>query len=1038
MDRHRLASRLIPLVLAVATAVDVALPARADDPPKKRDEFDFGSPPAEGGTKAPGTTRPEAPIDRTERAIRAELDELRGWPEQRSGQRAAEALFLRGQEVIPYLVAVLKNGDPAMQPGAAWVLGKIGEPVHVQVILGAAAQRTNASRAEVFFRAAYGLSAENAKSWLISFLGLANRPLFRREATRFLAEHVTNADAPGVLQLLDGRKAPVRIAGLQLLRPAGVADADSRLLQALADSDPEVATTAAELLGRGGDAAMTQQLNELARSGEARERAYATLALAEQARVRLTEPFEVATLAALSGQRGLAHPLKLTRAAAGVGLAFGAASSGDEALLALLDQAVIDVLVDAVGGDHFRDYESVRGPAFAALRRLTGKDLPETAVDWAQWWRGARGSFRARRPLERLEASDLPQASVRITVVEANGLRRTAEFAPQSAPSRPNVLWLQDPAFAALVGFFEGLGIFQGPESGEERTDEHVAVTLAVGNQRRRMVLTPDDDTADNDRPTTRTRLRFDALLEANEWQTYVDTDKWLDRKVWWERNQEGLEAAGPDERTDFLRSAIVASFDDLPDDLAKAQALYRLQRLGGRLSGAEAAVLARELAGAPAFGVMEKDGLRWILRQGHDEVRAELLGLLADRPEDEARRVLAHILMEGGIAVLKESYSDPRAGMRAAGALATRLLMSGEDGEVEEAVRERAKERLRPSLEVLALDEDPRVSVESLLAMAYFGDPSVVERLETLFRDGDLGTRLEVARALGFIPGNAAHPFLTRVLAEERGEGSGALRAAALRSMARAGHKDAVRLLGYYLTNDRDRQVQEAAAEALAELGSAEARFMIVDELMRGPSQADRRARLVDTLGRFEGDVVVEQLRRHLGDESPDVVAAAALRGAERGMGETVPYLVALLRGGTGSEKERARVALEVLTSIRFDERSPTLLAERYQGWYERERVGTARTWFRDALKRKGYDVTGFGLYLKGEPDETTVPLFIRVLRDPDPVLRRNAAKALHDVAGRSFGDVDVTTSPRRAEEIAALWADWFKDRVSGLGGPR
>ena len=39
MDRHRLASRLIPLVLAVATAVDVALPARADDPPKKRDEF---------------------------------------------------------------------------------------------------------------------------------------------------------------------------------------------------------------------------------------------------------------------------------------------------------------------------------------------------------------------------------------------------------------------------------------------------------------------------------------------------------------------------------------------------------------------------------------------------------------------------------------------------------------------------------------------------------------------------------------------------------------------------------------------------------------------------------------------------------------------------------------------------------------------------------------------------------------------------------------------------------------------------------------
>ncbi len=1012
----------------------------ADDPPprvpKRSSGFDFGPPDAndtpDGKPRASGASGGETALEPTERAIRADLAELRGWPDQRGAQRAAESLYLRGTDVVPYLVEALRDGDPALHPGAAWVLGKVGEPVHVQVILAAAAKRTNASRADVFFRAAYGLSAEHARTWLIGFLGLANRPTFRREATRFLAENLTPADAPAVLQLLDGRKPAVRIAGLHLLRAASVADADERLVQSLSDTDADVAAEAAMILGRGDSTVMVQRLNELARGGDARERGYATLALAESARVRQGEPFESATLLALAGQRGLAHPIKFNRATAAIGLAFGAPSSRDESLLALLDESVVDVLIDTIGGEHFREYESVRGATFAALRRLSGKDLSETAVEWAQWWRGARGSFRARRPLERLEPGDLVRASVRVTVVEANGLRRSAEFAPASAPTRPDVLWLTDEAFGAFVEFLESLGIFRGPESAQDRTDEHIAVTLSVGNQRRRMTLRPEDDTEAGGRATTRLRLRFDALLEANEWQVYVDTDRWLDRKVWWDRNQAVLAEAGPDERTSFVRSAIVAAFDDLPDDLARAQALYRLQRLGGRLSGPEAATLAEQLAGAPAFGTMEKDGLRWIMGQGHEDVRATLLNALAQRREEDARAVLARILVEGGVAALRESYADARPGIRAAGAMGTRLMIAGDGFEVDPAVRERAVERLRPGLEVLALDEEPRVSVEALLALAVLGDTAVVGRLETLFRDGDMRTRLEVARALGYIPGNAAHPFLTRILAE-RGEGGGGLRAAALRSMARGGHKDAVRLLGYYLTNDADPSVQEAAADALAELASPEARFLVVDELMRGPTQPERRARLVDTLGRFEGDVVDEQLRRHLGDESPAVVAAAALRGAERGLGETVPYLVALLRRGSPSEKDRARVALELLTSLRFDEPSPTDAAVRYESWYEHERVGNARTWFRDALKRKGYDVSGLGLYVRGELDEGTVPFFVRVLRDPDPVLRRNASRALEAVTGERLGAVDLATSPRRAEEVATLWTDWYADRAKG-----
>ena len=68
--------------------------------------------------------------------------------------------------------------------------------------------------------------------------------------------------------------------------------------------------------------------------------------------------------------------------------------------------------------------------------------------------------------------------------------------------------------------------------------------------------------------------------------------------------------------------------------------------------------------------------------------------------------------------------------------------------------------------------------------------------QLESLYKGGNLGAKLEVTRALGYVPGRAAHPFLTRVLAEERSEGSGALRAAALTSMGRSKHRDATRLL--------------------------------------------------------------------------------------------------------------------------------------------------------------------------------------------------------------------------------------------------
>ena len=1000
---------------------------------KKRTEFDFGDPPSAGGTQAPDRTEPRAPVDRSTAGIWKDIELLRRWP-NRTGQRAAEQLFIRGPKVVPHLVKVLEGDDAALKPGAAWVLGKVGQDIHVPVILTAVTKRMNASRATVFFRAAYGLSPELTKRWMISFLALANRPVFRRAATQFLQRKLEPADKARVLQLLDARKPYVRISGLQLLRAAGVPDAQERMVGALSDLAPTVAYEAARQLGLRAKPKTLVRLNDLARTGDARERAYGTLALVEAARATGSNPFEEETAQALAGRRGILHPEKLSRGAAAVGLAYGAIDSTDPTLTSLLDESIVSILIDTVGGDHFRDYESVKPGAFAALRKLSGQDLRDSAVAWAQWWQNARANFHARRPLQRLDAADVSRATVRFRVVEANGMRRGATFVPASGTEDgPDTLVLRDEAFQALVEFLNEMGIFRNKSTGTTRADEHVAVVVKVTNQQRRMMVGPEADVEDDRRPYARLKLRFDALAETNQWQLYVDADRFANRRTWWKTNVDLMAEAGPEERKRFLQSAIVYAFDDMQDDMQRARALYRLQQLGGPIGHAEAAVLAEHLAGSAAFGQMEADGLRWLLDEGDAAVREQLLSLLALRTEQKAQDILAGILADGGVEVIRDGFLDTRPGMRAAAAHATRLVLERreEAGTTDTAAIEA---RLRPGLEVLARDSDPAVSIRALLALAHLGDERVVAQLEALYRRGNLRAKLEVTKALGYVPGRAAHPFLTRVLAEERGEGNGALRAAALTSMGRSRHKDATRLLAYYILNDRSEHVQDAATKALADLGTEEARFEIIDMLTQGENDPARRARLVDTLGRFRGEIVVEQLRRYLADPATEVQVAAAIRSADHGVGEAVPYLIRFLRAGGGPTRDEAALALETLTSQRFDEPGYAERADLYQGWYDINQTGNPRTWFRDALKRRGYEVSAMGAFVKGDRDMAAVPMLVRAMRDGDAVIRQNAARAVQSLTGRSLGRVTRDTPQGEAAEIANRWARWLH-QDPGLG---
>ncbi len=1042
--QHFCATLFVVACLVFVSAMPPAFARGGGKNEDARKGFDFGQDKPDGTRVEPDTPKPApepGPVAEpaSTNPIDQEIARLRGWPD-RKAMHAAEALFLRQAEAVPYLVRSLKEGDDAVHAGCAWVLGQIGDPVHVQVILGAAAKRPNASRADVFFKAAYALGARETKRWLISFLTVANRPVFRTKAADFLMTKVNQDDRDRVLALIESDKSAVRVAALKLLAPAGVEDVNERLIQSLSDLTPSVAYEAARLLAARVDEPLGKRLNEFARDAGARERAYATIVLVEHARATISNPFEKETVKEMSGRRGLLHPEPLTRGAAAVGLAYGGLDSRDETISALLDDTVVDVLIMTLGGKHFRDYASLTPNVFAALRRLTGRDLPDTAVAWAQWWRTNRASFRARRPLHELSPADVPRAWVRFDAIAANGSRMRAEFVPERGAERQGAFILRQRVFEGLADFLKGEGIFESEERGGVRADEHVAVTLGVLNQRKRMVITAgllrgtETERADHDRRYQRMKMRMDALVAANRWQRYRDTDRWQDARAWWKTNVDAMAQASPDEQKALLQAAIVYAYDNLPDDRSRTEALTELERMEAVLTEAEARQLGQTLAAAPAFGRIEADGLRWIIEQGQPGVSEDIAKALAAREEPEAHEILAGLLLTGGVSRLREAFADERASMRAAAAHASRLFVEGGHlSQLSEEDRTRLNEKLRPGLEVLSLDDDPNVSIRALIALGYLGDVTVADKLENLYKGGSLGVKLEVTRAMGYLPGAGTHGFLTRVLAEERRDGRAApLRAAALEAMARTGHRDAVRNLRYYLLNDKNPQVRAAAGRVMAELGTADARFALVEQLTAGVPDAARRASIVDVLGRFQGEVVPALMRRYLGDKDARVRAVAALRAAEHNMAEAFPFLIQLLRRGEGAQRDEAVTALENLTSERFGIKGYAALADRYELWYEDPRVKgqSERAWFREALRKKGYDVGPIGPYVKGEGEIGAVPTLIRVLRDDDAVIRRNAGVALRRIAGRDFGKIERNTPVRDVNRIADQWSYWYEQR--------
>ncbi|MCC7138557.1 MAG: HEAT repeat domain-containing protein [Planctomycetes bacterium] len=1031
----------VPLV--VVALVAAAGPVRAEDAPPRRpggrtgDGFKFSppdeTPPPDAPPPAtPPARRPDPAAPTSADPTDALVRRLATWPGQ-DGIKAAESLLLMGPDAVDPCLRAVARGDAAVRPGAAWVLGKVGSSVHVPAILTAAAERTSGSRLEVFFEAAYELDAALTKKWLFSYLTL-DRPVFRARATEFLAGLVTPEDRPkieGLLRSNSSRPAGVRVAGLELLAKTKAPDAADRLFAALGDAHPDVARRAAQLLADLEDPAVVARLNATARDGDARDRSYATLALVERTRRSRRNAIEPATVVALASRRGLLHPDRLVRGAAAVGLAFGGPEAADATVAPLLDREVVEVLIETAGGDHFQDYGSVIEPLFAALRRLAGVDLPSTAAPWAQWWIEARDTFKARRTLAGVSDADLPKSRVVFDAIDAEGRRRRATFVPEGADESAGAFALPVAAFRALLDGVEDAGVFTQPDDARVLTEEHLAVRVGVMNQERRLVLVP---AGDDPRHAVLT-ARLEALEDQNLWQRYRDVDAAPDAAAWRREQAAAMEALDPAARRARLFAMVAASFDDLPSDDARLEAIGVLERDPAAVTDDEASSLLGWAAGARTFGAAEERTVSFVASLGRASLAEPLVEALARSTSTDAQRLLAEALSTAGPMRVRDAFADPRAGVRTAAASAAADLIAGPMGR-EPTTRARLAAVFGDGLRALLVDPEPLVRCKAAASLAVLGEPKMIETLEGIYREGNVATKVAVAQALGRIGGDTVQPTLVRILGET-GASSAPVRAAALEAMAASKSPDAVRVLAFYMLDDSDVGVQQAAERALVGIGGEGALAALLDALEKGELDAAKKARVVHALAQLDGPVVREVLGRHLEDPEPRVVDEAAIGLALAREGVAVPYLLAILKRPEEPLRPRAVEALQDLTSLALLVTSYEAAAEQYEAWFRTHRQGNDRAWFRDAVARRGYDTTALAAYVRGENDLVAVPILLRTVRDDDPLLRRNSDLALRRISGTDPKErIDRATPREQARRVADRWSAWWARRQASAGG--
>jgi HEAT repeat protein len=1017
-----------PFFLALFALLAAGASASAQDG-KKKPAFHL---PESAAPAAPAEEPRDDSLERT-------LQGLRGWPAP-SARQAAERLIVQRERSLPLVIHVLVAAEPemaALKPGAAYVVGRIGDKEHVVTLLLVAAEKEQHNQASVFLDAAVRLDKETAVSEAFRFFRTSDTTL-RHEATQFVMNHVTAHNLPAVLDLLDRRTAEhpfTREIGLRLLdrlvetKEVPWADVAERFYRALGDESPQVAGRAMRLLAARKEPENVKALNELITKEASywRQRSYAALALTLYSAAYREPSLEPATVQALRGEKGLAHAKEpLARASAALALAQAALRTNDQELVRLLDREIPIVLIDSVGArnQHYRDFGSVMPLSYAMLRRITGQTLPDNAPAWAQWWADHGRLFRAKRELLDVEERDLPDLEIDAKAPLSAGGRRV-RFTT-AGPKRPvylhgTALALPAADMARLVALLKRYSFFEAPQADAGEADPEAAVvTVRVGDLDRTVAFGVGEGV---------TVIRDDLVREVRSlalefaWQRWwsIDTQpNWdlffLEEQKWFKEHSD------PVERAAHLRGMIAASLKSLVSVDERVDAA----RTAGELPGGGAALTDAEVQAFVSAVGAERDTNEFVtaavdllVPAAGDRAVKPLIDLLAEMIGIDAKRLLTHLCTALDDARVTALATDPRWKVRQAAVDA----LAGRDEKI-----------ARPVLAARLDDEELLVRMAAAAQLARLKAPEALPVLRDLATNETADVRAAAAFAFGVLGGadgrEGAKALLLGRRQGEDGDVNPEVRVRAVEGLVEGGEPEGAEIILGVFAGEADVRVRAAAADALVRLEAPALVEHLMERLQETRAADPERVALVNVLARFRSDRPVDLLRAVVKGDDELSAQAAALGLARRWDDAALVPLMRMLKSGHST---RAAVRhLQILTSQAFESESYAEQAKSYQGWAAAHGTGNARVWFRDALEQRGYDARAIADWAAaaslGAPQDEMVPVLLKALRDKEWYIQRNASFLLNlRIGSGAPEEISFSTAGEDAEAAIRAYHEWW-----------
>ena len=956
---------------------------------------------------APPTT--EGPKTRARDPLGDAIKRLSGWPGDRS-RRAAELLIVQKEKSLPRITEVLisqRREDLRLKPGAAYVLGRIGDKSNATTLILVAAEKEQHRYAQVYLEAAYSLDPQRAVKEAFRFFHLRATTL-RHQAVKFVRAHIHKDSLPEVLELLDRRRAPLPVTreiGLQLLdRMYQTGEVEWKevsddIYRALGDTSPQVARRAMQLCAARRDERDNESVKALNRLITRdvsfwRERSYAALALAIHSSAYRVQPFTKEALEVLRGDRGMLHPKELlAQAAAALALAQVALRTSDPELVKMLDRDIPIILIEAVGAGnrHYRDFSTVMPLAYTMLRRITGKNFGDQAPVWAQWWRDHGHRFRAKRELIEVVDTDIPTTVLDVRPPgggEKDGLRLVVVGNTRPTYRFGQALAIEQERMKEVVELLRETGFFGHAETDTKELGANDAlVVLRVGDLTRTVAYgAKAGGKARRDRI-----LKYVMELAAGQqWQHFWDRDEYgnwdlffADLNRWFYKNKD------PKERADKMRDLIASSLDDMLSLEDRVRAVQTLKELDGgarALTDEQLGSLVDAVSAEPATNEFVIQAANFLVPDGGQKAALALVDVLALQPGPHALSLLGHIcsnLPPVERVILSE---DKRWQVRSA---ATRSLEDVEPGLSTKALRNRLK------------DKSVLVRVAAVEALARRRDMQAMSSIAALAQDPNPSVRAAAAYAYGLLGGEDGLRGIEPLLFDDA---DADVRRRAIEGLREGHTPGAAELMLRVFEDERERTVRAAAAAAVVELETPEMVDNLVQRLEVTDSGSNAKVALVNVLARCRDRRTTPILRKVLRGDDTLSKDAAALGLARRWEAGAMTQLVRMVQARRVPRP--AVVHLESLTSQGFETEDYDTIARNYSDWFKIKSRGRPAIWFRDALIERNYDASALNSFValpdKGEPEnvpdvsDEAIPLLLRVLRDRDWYLARNASMVL------------------------------------------